>query len=477
MKFSLISANPNSEIDEREGNKSIAAFPPLSLLYLAGVLLKEGFEVSILDQPGQGFSFKETINWIHKEEPDVLGFSTLTSSGRNSALLSEKAKENNPNMIVIFGNHHATFNAHRILRKYPSVDIVVRGEAENTILKIANYLKSRGDLSKIRGISFRKKDQIISTPNQILNDDLDALPFPDRDLIDADYHCVIAGGYVAPKKFTSIVSSRGCVFDCRFCSCKQLADKRWRPRSAKNTLDELQLLANKGFKQVIFVDDAFTINPKRVEKICKGIMKEKLDIEWICEGRVDNCSYDMLRFMAKSGCKVIYFGIENANQRILDYYNKRITPSQAEKAVEKARKAEIDVIAGSFILGAPIETREEMINTLEFSRRIPIDLPQFNILSVHPGNDIWSEFVSKGYIDPEELWESNVAACDVYPEAKVSKKEIMDLMQYGFFHQVVNPKFLLNQIIKTVKSPFRINTVASNISRINQIRKTVRKVA
>ena len=244
MKFAFISANPNSEIDDREGNKSISAFPPLSLLYLASVLTKEGFEVSILDQPGQGLSFNETINWIKKEDPDVLGFSTLTSSGRYSALLSEKAKENNPNMIVIFGNHHATFNAHRILRKYPSINIVVRGEAEKTISKIAHYLNNGGDLRKIRGISFRKKGEIISTPNQILNDDLDSLPFPDRDLIDVDYHCVIAGGYVAPKKFTSIVSSRGCVFDCRFCSCKQLAGKRWRSRSAENTLDELQLLVN-----------------------------------------------------------------------------------------------------------------------------------------------------------------------------------------------------------------------------------------
>ena len=477
MKFSLISANPNSEIDEREGNKSIAAFPPLSLLYLASVLKKEGFEVSVLDQPGQGFSFNETLSWIKKEDPDVLGFSTLTSSGRNSALISEKSKEANPNIIVIFGNHHATFNAHRILRKYPSVDIIVRGEGEKTVVKIAYYLQNGGDLKNIRGISFRKNGEIISTPDQNLIDDLDSLPFPDRDLINVDYHCIIAGANIAPKKFTSIVSSRGCVYDCRFCSCKKLADKRWRNRSAKNTLDELQLIANEGYKQLIFVDDNFTMNPRRVEEICRGIRKEKLDFEWICEGRVDNCSYDMLRSMAKSGCKVMYFGIENANQRILDYYNKRITPKQSEEAVKKARKAKIDVIIGSFILGAPNETREEMIKTIEFSNRIPIDLPQFNILDAHPGNDIWHDFVSKGYIDPEEQWESAVAVCDVYPEVKVCKEEIFDLMQYGFFNRVQNPAFLLDQAIKTIRSSYRVNTIINNLSRINQIRKTIRQVA
>jgi radical SAM superfamily enzyme YgiQ (UPF0313 family) len=219
------------------------------------------------------------------------------------------------------------------------------------------------------------------------------------------------------------------------------------------------------------------MNPKRVKKICKGIREEKMDIEWICEGRVDNCSYDMLRDMVKSGCKVLYFGIENANQRILDYYNKRITPKQSEKAVKKARKAGFDVIIGSFILGAPDETREEMINTIEFSRRIPIDLPQFNILGAHPGNDIWSEFVSRGYIDPEEHWESGVAVCDVYPEAQVSKEEIMNLMQYGFFKRVYSPTFLFDQVAKTMKSSYRINTILNNITRVKQIRKTVKQVA
>jgi radical SAM superfamily enzyme YgiQ (UPF0313 family) len=477
MKFSLINASPNSEVGNREKKKSVAAFPPLGLLYLASILKKEGFEVSVLDQPGEGFNFNETINWIKNEDPNILGFSTLSSSSRNSALLSKKYKEINPNVIIIFGNHHATFNSKKILQKYPHVDIIVRGEGERTILEIARAIQRKKDLSKNLGINFRKNGKIITTPNQHLIQDLDSLPFPDRDLINLDYHCIIAGANIAPKKFTSICSSRGCVYDCRFCSCKKLAGKKWRCRSAMNTLEELQLISNKGYKQIIFVDDSFTMNPKRVEKICKGIIKKKLDIEWICEGRVDNCSYSMLRLMAKSGCKVIYFGIENANQRILDYYNKRITPSQSEKAVKKARKAKIDVIIGSFILGAPSETFEEMRNTISFSRKIPIDLAQFNILGAHPGNDIWRESVESGYIDPNDYWESGVAVCDVHPNAKVSKKTIRNLMENAFFNRVYNPAFLIEQVAKTMRSTYRLNTILNNITRFNEIRKTVKQVA
>ena len=477
MKFSFISASPNKGIDEREGRKSIAAFPPLSILYLVAVLKEIGVEVSVLDQPALGLTVEETVRWVEKEDPDVLGFSTLTSSGQTAALISNKVKEKNPDVITVFGNHHATFNAERILRKYPSVDIIARGEGEKTVVELANCLKNGKDLKEVRGINFRNKAKIVSTPDQPLIQDLDSLPFPDRKLLDAEYHCLIAGANIAPKKFTSIVTSRGCVYSCRFCSCTALAKKKWRPRSAKNTLEELQLLASEGYKQLIFVDDAFTMNPKRVSEICRGIIKEKLDFEWICEGRVDICSYSMLREMVQAGCKVLYLGIENANQRILDYYNKRITPQQSETAVKTAKKAGVDVIAGSFIVGAPHETREEIWNTINFARRIPIDLPQFNILGAHPGNDIWNEFVAKGFIDPEKWWEKGVAVSEVYPYAKVSRDEIMQIMHNAFFQHVYRPSFLAKQVVQTLKSSYRMNVVVSNLSRLDEIRESANSVA
>jgi anaerobic magnesium-protoporphyrin IX monomethyl ester cyclase len=477
MKFSFISASPNEDIDAREGNKSIAAFPPLSILYLASVLEEIGVEVSVLDQPALGLTVEETLRWVEKENPDVLGFSTLTSSGQTAGLLSNKVKERNSKVTTVFGNHHATFNAERILRKYPSVDIVARGEGEKTVVELANCLKNGEDLKKVRGINFRNEGKIVATPDQPLINDLDALPLPDRKLIDVDYHCIIAGANIAPKKFTSIVTSRGCVYGCRFCSCTELAKKRWRPRSAKNTLEELQFLASEGYKQLIFVDDAFTMNPKRVIEICRGIRTEKIDLEWICEGRVDICSYGVLREMVQAGCRVLYLGIENANQRILNYYNKRITPEQSETAVRTAKKAGVDVVAGSFIIGAPDETREEMWNTIKFAQRVPIDLPQFNILGAHPGNDIWNEFVAKGFLDPEKWWEKGVAVSEVYPYARVSRDEIMRIMHDAFFLHVYRPSFLVKQVAETLKSPYRMNVLVSNLSRLAEIREAANNVA
>jgi anaerobic magnesium-protoporphyrin IX monomethyl ester cyclase len=468
MKFAFISASPNEGIDEREGRKSIAAFPPLSLLYLAAVLQEIGVEVSVLDQPGIGLTVEETLRWVEKENPDVLGFSTLASSGRTAALISHKVKEKNPNLTIVFGNHYATFNPERILTKYPSVDIIARGEGEKTVVELANCLRNGGDLKKVRGINFRNEGKIVSTPDQPLIKDLDALPFPNRKLIDVDYHCLMAGANVAPKKFTSIVTSRGCVYSCRFCSCTEMAHNVWRPRSAKNTLEELRFLASEGYKQLIFVDDSFTLNPKRVIEICRGMRKEKLDMEWICEGRVDNCSYEMVQEMVKAGCKILYFGIESANQRILYYYNKTITPEQAETAVRTAKKAGVDVVVGSFIVGAPDETREEIQNTIEFAKRVPIDLPQFNILGAHPGNDIWNEFEAKGLLKVDEHWETGVGVCKISPTA-VPCGEIRQMTHGAFFQYVSRPGYLITQIAKTLKSSYRMNVMINNLNRIAEI--------
>lgn len=469
MKFSLISASPNPGLDDREGKKSIAAFPPLSLLYLAAVLEEADVEISVLDQPGMGLTIEETVDWVEKENPDALGFSTLATSGRTAALIASEVKKKNPRVTTVFGNHYATFSPERILNKYASVDIIVRGEGEETTVELADCLRRQGDLKKVRGITFRKDGEIFATPERPLIKDLDALPFPNRRLIKVKYHCLMAGANVAPKKFTSFVSSRGCVYGCRFCSCTQIAHKIWRSRSTQNTLEELLLLESEGYKQLIFVDDSFTLNPKRVMEICRGMRKEKLDMQWICEGRVDNCSYEMLHEMVKAGCKILYFGIENANQRILNYFNKNITPEQAETAVKTAKKAGVDAIVGSFILGAPDETREEIQNTINFARRIPIDLPQFNILGAHPGNDIWNELEAKGLLDADKYWETGIGVSAICPTA-VPCDEIKKMVHDAFALHVTRPGFLLEQLAKTLKSSYRINVIISNLSRINEIR-------
>jgi anaerobic magnesium-protoporphyrin IX monomethyl ester cyclase len=198
-------------------------------------------------------------------------------------------------------------------------------------------------------------------------------------------------------------------------------------------------------------------------------------MEWICEGRVDNCSYEMLREMVLAGCRVVFFGIESANQRILNYYNKRVTPQQSRDAVIAAKKAGMDVVVGSFIFGAPDETREEIQHTIEFAKKIPIDLPQFNILGVYPGTELWDEFEGGGFLDGGEYWEEGVAISEICSTA-VPVNEIRRIIHDAFYQFVRRPSFMAKQVASTLKSPYRMSTVLNNLDKMGDILENVRNV-
>jgi len=237
-------------------------------------------------------------------------------------------------------------------------------------------------------------------------------------------------------------------------------------------MKELEYLQSEGYEQFLFVDDNFTLNQKRIVKLCRMIRKEGMDIEWFCDSRVDNCKYEVFREMVKAGCRILYFGVESANQRILDYYKKGITPDESRSALRKARKAGVDIIVGSFIVGAPDETRKEVENTLKFVLELDIDVPQLNILGAFTGTDLWNDLVTKGFIDEDKLWETGAYVSQVSPYA-VPFEELRSMV-YGYFKGfVLRPRLILTEAFRTAKSPFRFSGLVHNLARINSIIDTV----
>jgi anaerobic magnesium-protoporphyrin IX monomethyl ester cyclase len=467
MKFSLINPGPNETFVEGE-KTMIAACPPLGILYLASTLQSEGFKVSVLDHAAEGMSVKKVVDWVIKEDPDILGLSVLVSNSLIAPKIAEEVKKWNPDITIVFGNHHATFNAERILKKYPYVDVIVRGEAEQTCLELVNSLKERKSLKDVLGVTFRHNGRIVSNPDRPLIRNLDLLPFPKRDLLDTEYHNTTVGINVAPKRFTSFLSSRGCVFKCRFCNCTTISQNLWRPRSVENIIEELNFLTSEGYEQIMFVDDNFTLNRKRIVKLCRRMRQEKIDMEWICEGRVDQSSYDMYREMVRAGCRMMYFGIESGTQKVLDYYDKKTTPAQSKEAVKKARKAGMDLIVGSFIIGAPNETKVDIQRTLRFVSELDLDIPQINVLDAYPGNSIWEEFKEKGLIDEDKHWERGVWISDICPYA-VPPNEIKEMLRRFYQNYIWSPQYIIRQVLRTLKSQYRLNVVLNSLSRINTI--------
>jgi len=470
MKFSFVNPAPSPEIPEIV----ISAWPPLGMLYCMNLLRHDGFEVSLLDQVATGYSLKQTLNWIKREDPDILGVSVLTSSSRTAPMIAKAAKELNPNLKVVFGNYHATFNDERILRKYPSVDIIVRGEGEYTCTELAQRLKEGRDLKNVRGITYRKGKRIIRTGDRDLIRDLDSLDFPDRSLLNVEYDSKICGLNVATRKFTTIVSSRGCPFRCTFCGCRKFARGLWRVRSVENVVDELEFLQSQGFGQFLFVDDNFTVDHRRVTRFCETLRKRKLDIEWFCDSRVDEVNLEVFRGMVRTGCKNVYFGVESANQRLLNAYKKGTTPDQARKAVKIARKAGIDAIVGSFVVGGEDETREEIAETLRFALELDIDVPTFSVLGAFTGTDLWNDLVAKGFVNEDEHWENGVYATSVSPYA-VPLEEINQMIYNCFVAFMTRPEFIGKEVLRTIVSPYRRKVLLNNITHMSEIVKIVKQ--
>ena len=440
-------------------------FPPMGILYLGTYLSENNFDVSILDQFARGFSIKETLKWIKHEDPDILGFSTITTAGtgRSSAEIAKRVKEEiNPNVKVLFGNYHATFNDTRILNKYSFIDACIRGEGEKTLLEIAEKTEKGRGFEEIRGVTYRDNGRIVRNDDRPLLENIDNLPIPNRKLLgNVKYKNKVEGLDLSVGKFTSAASSRGCAFQCSFCSSSMFWGK-WRPRSPENIVEELSILEEQGYNNLLWVDDNFTISKKRLLNLSDLIKKEKLDFNWMAEGRVTQSSKELLHAMKQMGCKVLSFGIESGSQRLLDWYNKKVTLNQIYDAVKNSKKVGIDMVLANFIVGAPIETREEIIETLNFSLKLDIDFPQFHILGIIPGNWIWDMMVKEKKINPDDCWEVGTA---VLP---IPLSEIIERVRQAHIKFMKRPSFISRQILKTLKSRYRQKAIWQNFKNLER---------
>jgi anaerobic magnesium-protoporphyrin IX monomethyl ester cyclase len=467
MSICFINPAPRSYIVER-GHETTGAYPPLGILYISAYLRREGYDPILIDQHATKVPTTHLLEEVKKIDPDIVAFNTLTdvNMGKRATFIAKIIKEWNPNIKIVFGNYHATFNHDRILQKYPVVDACVRGEGEITFLELVRAYEKNGNLENVLGITYRHNSRIKINSERPLIKNLDDLPFPDRDLCKDIKYSQNYGGFNADYgKFTTVQSSRGCTFNCTFCSQGKVSKCKWRSRSISHVLDELELLSSEGYTNLYWVDGNFTNNPRRAIKLLREIQKNNLSFKWVCEQRVDQVDDRLLYEMRKAGCRTISFGIESANQRILDYFNKGFTPKTAIDATRKAKKMGIDFILGTFIIGAPTETLEEIKNTLAFAQKLDIDFPQFHIFGTFPGTEIWDNLVNKGKIDPDKYWENGVKT--LVPPLEIVEEE----MRLAYIKFIVRPKFIFNQVIRTVRSIHRWRIGISNFDNFKNLKK------
>ncbi len=419
---------------------------PLGITYLGTILKNNGFSVHLLDATAKNWDNEKVLQWVKLIQPDVIGFGVLTSSFLPTMDLVKDIKQWNPSVKVVLGNYFATIEGENILRKYGDiVDFCVRGEGETTLLELCRWLEKNSDKNPvdIKGITFQDRNhKIIATPDRPLEMNLDKIPFPDRTLVKYHYTLNINGLVVPNSNFTCMVSSRGCPYNCSYCSCSRFAKQHWRPRSPKNVVEELAQLVEQGYTDVNFVDDNFTLRADRVIEICKRIKQEKIDINWHVDGRTDQASPEMFYWMHKAGCRMIWLGFESVNQRILNIYNKKTKASQFVQTIKNIRKGGIDLVVGVFMVGGPTETLDEIKRTLYFATHADLDLPIIFHTKIYSGVKLWDDAIARGAIrgvdqvdtivnrNPRkaERWETMTQMFDV-ERTQEEKNQILELVE------------------------------------------------
>ena len=376
--------------------------PPLGLLYLAGTLLKGGFEVRVVDGCVTGAD--SLARALAEFRPDIVGVTCLTPERKKALSVARQVKEFDAAMVTVLGGAHPTIMHDQVMRNYPFVDFAVIGEGESALLEIAMGKAPE----EIAGIVYRRGGEILKTAARAHEKNLDNIPFPAWGLVDLEKYPargtgVVNGVDLAKEPRVSVIFSRGCSGHCDFCSTWWIW-RGWRRRSAVNMADELELLYRDfGIRHFCFADDSMTVDRKGVIALCDEIISRRMKIAFHSTTRTDCVDAEMLARMRAAGCYNIAFGIETASSELLARMGKGNTVAASERAIALCRQAGIKVTA-LIIAGSVGETWKTIGETAAFLRRTrPDEVGSVGGLWILPGTKLYRDCVGRGLIN-NDFW-------------------------------------------------------------------------
>jgi len=381
--------------------------PPIGLGYMIAVLEKNNHKCFLIDTIKDQLTVEETVEKIKATKPDLVAVNIMTAYYYNAEKLIHKLK--NDNLKVVIGGAHVSALPERSLKE-TKADYGINGEGENAMLELVSLLEKGKDVSKVENLIYWDGEEIKQNPRRPLIKNLDDLPMPAWDKMNprcypkAPHGTVYKGFPVAP-----ILTSRGCPYQCTYCSSNNVWGVNFRTRSAKNIVDEIEyLIKTFGVKEIQFIDDNMTMIRDRAIQICDEILKRKLKIHWSCPNgvRIDSLDEELVRKMKLSGCYSLCLGIESGSQEVLNSIHKRLNLEIVPEKIKLIKKYGIKT-AGFFILGFPTDTKETIQKTVDLALSLPLDRAGFFIFTELPGSQIFKENVAKGVIDLDKIdWSS-----------------------------------------------------------------------
>ena len=445
MRILLI--NPSSElnIEAKKYSRFVSPLPPSGIAYIAAVLEADGFEVFIEDQFASRIGNKQLLERIKSLSPQIIGFSCLTTAMNNVGFLINEIKKQDKNIKIVLGNIHPTLFAQEVLER-GLADVAVRGEGEFSMLETACTLQKEGDLGRVKGISFKRDGQVFHNPDRELIPELKSLPYPAWHLFDLSLYTNFPVIGVYNEIILPIQASRGCPYRCYFCSQDKVYPVS-RYRKIKDVVDEIEALADKfQVKHFGFNDAYFPFSVEHGLEFCDELIRRGLHrrIRWITETRVDKVNSELLKKMKEAGLRLILYGFESGNQKILDSINKSATLEQARKAVAMTKKAGV-FISGLFILGLPGETRQTCLDTIRFAKEIDPEIAKFNIAVPFPGSKFFEDQKSRlgGLAEYRKFssWYDFYSAKGnlIYSPDSIASEELRNLQRKAMFEFYLRP--------------------------------------
>jgi anaerobic magnesium-protoporphyrin IX monomethyl ester cyclase len=433
-------------INPYETEQSGFTNPPIGLLYLAGTLLKHGFDVRVVDGCLEG---KAAVrNAIEEFHPQLVGISSLTPGRKKAIAIADMVKQFDSRIAVVFGGAHPTIMHQQIMENYPSIDCIVLGEGEESFLELAQDKEP----AQINGIVCRDKGKIVKTPPRENIPNLDDIPFPAWHLVDLQKYPAIDKGIYRGINLEevpriSVIFSRGCTGHCDFCSTWWIW-KGWRHRSTKNMVDEIELLyQDHGVRHFCFADDAMTVNRQATIELCDEIIRRKLDIVFHATTRTDCVDEIMLKKMKEAGCYKIAFGIETGSPILLEKMGKNNDVETSVRAIKLAKDAGVFVTA-LMIIGNVGETRETVRETVNFLRRTqPDEIGCVGGLWILPGTKLFRDCKKKGFID-DSFWLSDEPYKIYTMEYSLDQLEKMRNRVVGYQNVIIRTYKMLKGMMK-----------------------------
>ena len=476
---------------------SAGVIPPLGPLYLASYLKEKGHKIIFIDSVVEahkkitkineeisirGLTFDEIIGRI-TPDVDLIGISNLFSFAFPVVSeLTRKIKESFPKIKIVLGGAHASALP-KLCLEQSSADFVVIGEGEVTAGKLADYLegKGKGKIKTIDGLAYRNKKSIIINPKKEYIANLDILPFPARDLVNWEkYYSIDEAHGPTKKRWTPILSSRGCPFECTFCTSK-LWDRKYRARSAKNVVDEIEECIKKyKIMEFHFEDENMTMNRERIKDICRMIIKKGLQISWQTPNgiRASVTDHETLNLMKKSGCYHITVAPESGSERVLnEIIKKHQNLNKVTEVVKHASKIGLKT-AAYFVIGLPGETINDVNLSIKYACKLAkagLDEVAFSNFIPLPGSYLfevlkkegklkedWFSYTSIGDLSKSVSWSQQISS------AKLQKLRKKAYISFHITKLIYHPFKVLHSILNVLTKKQELKTERTAITLIKR---------